>query len=148
MALVFWLQEHWFDLFQTVGIIGSLLLAAYTTRKDERARRIGNSITISEQYRQIWKELYARPELARVLSDHIELDKQPISSAEELFVNMLILHLGTVYRAMREGMFVKLEGLQKDVGEFFAMPIPKAVWKKARPLQDRDFAEFIESVSK
>jgi len=53
MALVFWFQDHWFDLLQTVGIIGSLLLAAYTTRKDERARRIGNSIAISEQYRQI-----------------------------------------------------------------------------------------------
>lgn len=146
MALVFWFQEHWFDLFQTVGIIGSLLFTGYTTQKDERARRIGNSIAINEQYREIWKELYVRPELSRVLSDHVELDKQPVSAEEELFVHMLILHLGTVYRAIKEGMFVKLEGLQKDVGEFFALPIPKAVWKKAKPLQDRDFVEFIESV--
>ena len=89
-----------------------------------------------------------RPELSRVLNDHPELDKQPLSAQEELFVNMLILHLGTVYRAIKEGMFVKLEGLQNDVREFFALPIPKAVWKKTRPLQDHDFTEFVESVLK
>jgi hypothetical protein len=37
-----WVGEHWFDLVQSVGIIASLLFSAYTTRKDKRARRIGN----------------------------------------------------------------------------------------------------------
>jgi plasmid maintenance system killer protein len=139
-----WLTEHWFDLLQTVGIVGSLLFAAYTTRKDVRARKIGNSIAINEQYRQIWKELYERPELSRVLEKAVDLGKKPISVQEELFVNMLILHLSTVYRAMRHGEFVKLEGLRKDVEGFFSLPVPRVMWEKIKPLQDTDFIAFIE----
>ena len=140
-----WLSEHWLDLIQSGGIVASLLLAAHTVRKDERARRIGNSIAISEQYQQIWKEIYEHPELTRVLNEQDDLEAKPVSPQEEMLVNMLILHLGTVYRAMKEGMFVELEGLQKDIRRFFALPIPKAVWIKTKLLQNLDFAAFIES---
>jgi hypothetical protein len=143
-----WIRQNWFDLLQTVGIVGSLLLAAYATRKDERARRIGNSIAISEQYRQIWKELYDRPKLSRALDKDVDLEKKPISGQEELFVTLLISHLSTVFRAMKHGEFVKLEGLEKDVKEFFSLPIPKAIWRKVVALQDKDFARFIETVVK
>ena len=146
MGTTAWIVEHWFDLLQTVGIVGSLLLAAYTTRKDERARRIGNSIAINEQYRQIWKELYEHPKLARVLDKKVDLEKEPISAQEELFVTMLVLHLSTSFRAMKHGEFVKLEGLQRDVEDFFSLPIPRAVWKKMAKVQDRNFVGFIESV--
>jgi hypothetical protein len=61
---------------------------------------------------------------------------------------MLILHLNTVGRAMKARMFVKIEGLQQDVRELFALPIPKAVWKKVVTLQDVNFARFVEAVSK
>ncbi len=68
-----------------------------------------------------------------------------ISIGEELFVTTIIAHLSTVFRAMKQGEFVKLEGLQNDVREFFALPIPKAVWTKTKLLQNKDFAAFIES---
>ena len=143
MGLSAWIAAHWFELVETVGIIGGLLFTAYTTQKDERERRIGNLIAVNEQHRQIWKEMYDRPQLSRILKKDVNLKKESITEEEELFVNMLILHLGTVYRAMKEGMFVKLEGVQKDVQEFFALPIPKAVWERAKSFQDKDFVEFI-----
>lgn len=143
MGLSAWISQHWFELVETIGIIGGLLFTAFTTRKDERARRISNLIAVTEQHRQIWMELYDRPRLSRILKKDVELNKDTISEEEALFVNMLILHLGTVYRAMKEGVFVKLEGLQRDVKEFFALPIPKAIWEKAKLLQDKDFVEFI-----
>jgi len=140
-----WSAKNWLDLFQTAGIVGSLLLAAYAIRKEEWARRIGNSIAITEQNRQIWRELYEYPKLGRVLDKEADLENEPISNQEELFVTMLILHLSTVHRAMRHGEFVELEGLQRDVKEFFSLPIPKAVWIKTKLLQNQDFAAFIES---
>jgi hypothetical protein len=143
MGLSVWIAQHWFELVETIGIIGGLLFTAFTTRKDERARRISNLIAVTEQHRQIWMELYDRPRLSRILKKDVNLNKDIISEEEALFVNLLILHLGTVYRAMKEGVFVKLEGLQEDVKEFFALPIPKAIWEKAKSLQDKDFAEFI-----
>jgi len=143
MGVTNWVTEHWFDFFQTIGIIASFLVAAYATWKDERARKIGNSIAINDQYRNIWKVIYEHPELARVLD--VDADAKDISIGEELFVTTLISHLSTVFRAMKHGEFVTLEGLQKDVKEFFALPIPKAVWEKFKSLQDRKFAAFVEN---
>jgi len=140
-----WLAQHWFELLQTVGIIGSLGLAAYTAWKDERARQIGNSIAISNQHRELWKSVYGRSDVRRVLNDDPDLNAQGISLAEELFVTTLISHLSTVFRAMKYGEFVELEGLRKDVQGFFALPIPKTVWKKLKPLQDTNLVVFIES---
>jgi hypothetical protein len=141
--MAWWFSEHWFDLLQSVGIIGSFLLAAYTTWNDTKARRVGNSIAINSQHRNIWKDIYDHPQLARVLD--MEADAKDISIGEELFVTTIIAHLSTVFRAMKQGEFVKLEGLQNDVREFFSLPIPKAVWTKTKLLQNQDFAAFIES---
>jgi plasmid maintenance system killer protein len=145
MEVSTWVAEHWLDLLQSIGIVGGLYFTAYTTRKDERARRIGNSIAINEQYRQIWKELFDHPELGRILKADVDLKKHPVVVQEELFVNMLILHLSTVYRAMEHDEFVKLEGLRADVTGFFTLPIPKVVWEKLKALQDGDFVAFIHS---
>lgn len=128
---------------QTVGIIASLLLAAYTSWKDERARRIGNSIEINDQHRSTWKDIYEHPELARVLD--VDADPKDISTGEELFVMTLIANLSTVYRAVKHGEFVTLQGLQRDVREFFKLPIPKAVWDKIKPFQDAKFATFVDA---
>jgi hypothetical protein len=138
----YWVAEHWLNLLETVGIIGSFLLAAYTARKDDRARRIANSIAINEQHRNIWKDIYEHPELARVLD--IDADAKEISTGEEMFVITLISHLSTVFRAVKQGEFVTLEGLQRDVREFLILPIPKTVWEKVKPFQDEKFIVFVE----
>ena len=144
MEEINWLTAHWFDLIQTVGIVGSLLFAAYTTHKDDRARKIANSIAMNDQHRQIWREIYDHPKLARVLQKDADLEKEPVSIEEERFVTTLILNLGTAFRAMKYGEFVALEGLQKDVQDFFSLPIPKALWKKLQPLQDENLVAFVE----
>jgi hypothetical protein len=138
-----WITGHWFDLLQTLGIVGGLLFTAYAALKNERATKIASLIAANEQHREIWEQLYTNPRLSRVLKKTVNLDKEPISDEEALFVRLLILHLGTVYRAMKSGVFVKLQGLQRDIQEFFSLPIPKAVWEGVRPFQNPDFVEFI-----
>lgn len=139
-----WLAVHWLDLLQSIGIIGGLLLTSYVAWKDTEARRVANSIAINEQYRQIWRELYDHPELSRVLQKRVDLKQEPISLSEELFVTTLILHLGTVVRATKRGEFVQLEGLRKDVKEFFALTIPRNIWGKIKAFQDSEFVAFID----
>ena len=139
-----WLADHGLDLLQTVGIVGSLLIGAYAVRKDERARRIGHSIAIADQHRQIWRETFRHPELARILTPHPDLEHEPISIAEETFVKMLFAHLSTVFRAMEYKEFVKLEGLDRDVEAFLNLPIPRLVWQKFRSFHDSKFIEFVE----
>ena len=135
----------WLDLIEKVGIIGGLLLTAYSVRKDEKARKISNHIAITGQYRDVWKEIFERPSLSRLLQETVDLKANPISEEEALFVNILILHLDCVFRAMEEGMFVTLEGLRTDIKEFFILPIPKAIWETSKMFRDRKFVAFVES---
>jgi hypothetical protein len=110
-----WFATHWFDAIETVGVISGLLFTAHTIRKDERARQITNMIAINARYTDIWQEFYRRPELSRVLKPGVDLEKEPVTDQEWLFVKMLIIHLDTVRHAMKAGMFVKIEGLKFHV---------------------------------
>jgi len=139
-----WMAEHWFDLFQTLGIICGLLFTAYTVRKDERARKITNLIALNERQDYIWSKFYERPDLARILKKDVNLNRQPVSDEERLFTKMLLIHLDTVRRAAKAGMFIEINGIRNDVRDFVNLPIPKAVWEKIKPFQDEDFVGFVE----
>ena len=141
-----WLEGHWFELLQTAGILAGLFFTAYTVRQDERARRITNLLSIKQQHREIWREQYERPQLFRVRKKDVDLKIEPVSDEEALFVTLLILHLDTVYRAIKSGMFVKIEGMRLDLKEFFSAPIPKSVWENLKPQQDEEFVSFVESI--
>jgi len=142
-----WLAQHWLDLLQTFGIVGGLVFTGWSMRRDERARKIGNLIDIKQQYREIWEQLYDWPELFRVLKPDANLNEQPISDTERLFVKLLILHLDTVHRAIEDGLFVELKGIQDDIRDFITLPIPKAVWEKMKRFQNSDFVAFIDDSS-
>lgn len=114
-------------------------------RKDERARKIGNLIAVKQQYREIWEKLYDHPKFFRILKSEVDLKRQPITEEERLLVKFIIFNLDTIYRSMKSGVFVHLEGLQKDVREFYSLPIPKAVWEKIKPYQDAEFVRFVEN---
>src|SRR5687767_11824244 len=133
-----WIEEHWFELLQTIGIVGGLAFTAAARIQDVRARKVGNLIALKQEHREIWKELYARPSLSRVLKQEVDLGAEPISIEEALFVKTLILHLGTVHQATEMGLFVNLEGLRTDVSAFFSKAIPGSIWEKTKKLQNQD----------
>jgi hypothetical protein len=140
-----WFTEYGYHVLEAVGIVGGLLFSAYASHRDEESRRVANSIEINSQYRQIWQRLYDNPQLSRILSERVDFENAPITFEEELFVGILVSHLSTVFRAMKHGLFVELEGLRKDVDSFFVLPIPRAIWEKKKDFQDRVFVEFIEA---
>jgi hypothetical protein len=140
-----WLAENWFDLFSSAGIIGGLWFTAVSLHSETKTRRIANLLTITANYREIWKEFFRSPELARVIEPSVNVTKKPVTPAEEFFVNMVISHTSSVYEALKDELVTKQEGLRRDVGLFFSLPVPKAVWTKTKLLQNQDFAAFIES---
>lgn len=140
-----WFAQNWFVLLQSVGIVGSLLFTAVALREDTKTRRVANLITITGHHREIWTQLYRRPELARVLDPHVVVQREPVRVEEALFINLLILHLRSVFHAIRQGLYLKPEGLRKDIAWFFSLPIPKAVWEKNKALQDEAFVAFLET---
>ena len=145
MGLIQWLEQNWFSSIQITGILGGLLFTAVNFRTDAQARRVSNLIALTQHQREIWTHLYTHPELARVLAKAVNLKSAPVTDAEELFVNFLILHLNTAYHAMQTGMFMKPEGLQRDIQMFFSLPIPREVWATMKKFQNKDFVKFVES---
>jgi hypothetical protein len=134
-----------FGLIGAISGLGGLLFTLFTIREDAKARKIGNIISLTQQHREIWKEVYSRPELARIITERAaDLNKEPISPLEEFTVKFLILHLATVYAAEQEGMSVTIEGMEKDIREFFAFSIPNAVWNRVKKFQNSGLVSFIE----
>ena len=140
-----WVIENWFNLLSSIGIIGSLLFTAIALHSETKTRRIANLLTITANYREIWKEFFHTPTLARVIDPTVNVNDKPITSAEELFVGLVISQMSSVYQATKDDLLIKLEGSRQDIAQFLSLPIPKAVWTKTKLLQNQDFAAYIES---
>ena len=140
-----WIAENWIIVLNAIGVVGGLLFTGFSVRSEARTRRISNLLTITANHREIWAELYDRPRLSRVLDPSANVAKTPVRQNEEMFVIFVILHVYSVYQAMKDGLFVKLKGLSKDIGWLFSLPIPNAVWQKMKVLQNDDFVEFVEN---
>ena len=115
--------QFWSIIIGEIGIIGSLVFNAYTAWKEDKSLRVSNRIEINKEHREIWKALYTHPELERITARNVDLIRFPVTFQEELMVNFLILHLDATYEAIRAGVYVKIEQLNKDV-RFFLLPIP------------------------
>ena len=144
MGFLGWVEEHWFTLLQTLGIVGGLIFSGLGFRLDVKSRRISNLIALTAGHRDIWSEFYRRPELARVLNPNVNLQEAPITETERLFVTLIIVHLSCTYHALENALSVKPDALRQDIKGLFSLPIPRAVWENMKSLQDREFVKFVE----
>lgn len=140
-----WLNDNWFTLVQTVGIVASLYFTAAAFRTDKDERRLGNLLRLTGHHAEIWREFAGRPDLARSVDPLADIERSPVTDSEEVFVALLILHLNVVYRAHRLGLVENLGQVEKDIREFFGLPIPKAVWRKLKLLHHEEFVTFVEA---
>jgi hypothetical protein len=143
-----WVSQNWFNLFSAIGIIAGLWFTAFSLRSETKTRRIANLLTITANHREIWKEFLNNQKLERVRDPAADTAKQPVTDAERVFVNLVIQHINSVYCAMNDQLVIKVEGLRRDIAQFFSLPIPKSVWEKTKLFQNDDFAKFIESALK
>jgi len=143
-----WFAENWFNLLSTVGIVSSLVFTAHSLRAETKTRRISNLITLTQNHREIWTELLKHPALARVLASEPAIAKQPVTIQEEIVVNLVIQQLHTVFQAMTDKLVLRPEQLRRDVGDFFSLPIPQAVWQSNKMFQNADFVAFVEECTR
>lgn len=144
MDFPLWLTQNAFEIINALGIVGGLLFTAHSLRSETKTRRVANFLAITEAHRNIWKEHFQNPQLARVLSPLADLSKEPLTHEEEIFVNLVIQHLGVVFQSTRDELMINLEGLRRDVASFFSLPIPATVWKKLKMMQNHRFVDFVD----
>lgn len=113
--------------------------------RDAKSRRANDLLSVTQAHRELWSEMYRRPELARVLDTGVDLGKHPVSHEEDLFVRLVVVHLNTVWRLMQQGLPLSREAVREDVRAFFTLPIPRDVWSRVREVQAPEFRAFVET---
>lgn len=139
-----WLEANWFSFLQSIGIVGGLIFTALSVRRDTKARRTNDMLKLTEEHRELWSELHRRPDLARITNEHVDLIATPITSAEEQFLNIAIVHFNTGWHLARAGSLATNDGMKADVRWFFKLPIPHAVWEASRNFREPKFVKFVE----
>lgn len=145
MELWGWFANNSFNLLSAVGVIGSLWFTAISLRSATKTQRISNLLAITANHREVWHIFLNCQRVARVRDAKADTVKQPITHAERVFVSMVIQHINSVYCAMNEQLVVKVEGIRRDIAQFFSLPIPREVWEIVKVLQNDDFVAFVES---
>src|SRR6266480_7508743 len=101
MGILGWVTENWFNLLSAVGIIGSLCFTAVSLHSEAKTRRIANLLKMTQNHRELWKIFYQNLEMTRIFDASADTASPPVNSGEEMFVNVVIQHLSSVYRAMQ-----------------------------------------------
>jgi hypothetical protein len=146
-SFTYWLAQHWFEAVQTSGILGGLIFTATSLRDTRQSQKITNLFTLTQYQRLLYSELSNRPELERIFHSNPDLQNLPVTEDERLFLTMVVLHLSLALTAMRMNAIVPIEGLERDLAEMFSKPIPRAVWKKIRSVQNRDVRDFLDRLT-
>jgi hypothetical protein len=133
------------NLLQGAGIVGSLLFTAAALRQGARSLRLSALLKLTEQHRELWSEVHRRPELARVLAPEVDLVHHPVTSAEEEFLNVILVHFQTGWEMAVRHRMVSREAYRRDLLEFLTLPIPRDVWNRTRSHRDPTFTRFVEA---
>ena len=83
------------------------------------------------------------PAFHQVLDANADVANKPPTIEEELFVQMMILHLRTAIKARESKLEFGDENMATDVREVFALPIPQTVWQKTKHLHGSDLKRLI-----
>ena len=143
-AFIAWLDQNWFSFLQSAGIIGSLCFTAAALRREKRSHDISERLSLLGQHRELWSEMYQRPDLSRVKDPNSDLVAKPISLAEREFLNLVIVHFENGWQLAKAGSVNSLQTMRTDVRTFFSLPIPRAVWEETGVSRDEAFRRFVE----
>ncbi len=58
---------------------------------------------------------------------------------------MVVLHVSSVFEALKDDLLNRQEGLRRDICAFMSLPIPRSVWKDIKTFQNDDFVALVES---
>ncbi len=124
------------------------MFTAVAVRRETRARRISDFLTLTGHHRELWSDVYRRSDLGRIFHPEIDLVAQPITLSENEFLNLVCVHFQAGWELAKAGSVLKLDILAKDAKWFFSLPLPRTVWEKTKDFRDKRFAHFVESALK
>jgi hypothetical protein len=139
------LLKNWFDLLQSAFIVGGFILSFIAIRNDIRSRKVEYLLYFNQSYREMWSKTYSHPELLRIRKTDLDLKVHPITEAERRMVKEIIIHLYAIYEAIRTKHLDKGE-IERDIYDFFHLPIPNTVWSEVKTYQNKQFVSYINGL--
>jgi hypothetical protein len=147
-ALSSWTENNWFNLVQTLGIMGSLWMASVAANRDAKARETENLLTLNGQHHQLWSGVLQKTELQRIFRADANPIAMPATVVEREFLNLVFVHFQTGWLVAKSGALISLAELSADMKEFFSLPLPRAAWEKTKQFRNPRFVQFIEKAFK
>jgi len=143
---MFWqlLQQHLFDIIQTIFLVLGFYLAAKSYQDDDRSRQVGHLLQLGESYRKIKETLIEKPELASIFNT--KKDASKITTIERNYIQQVIMQMYSVYIATKLGQFDSFEGIENDIRRYLSFPLPNQVWEEVKIFQDREFVAYIDEI--
>lgn len=144
-SMTSWCAENWHSLFESVGIIGSLLFTGVALNRDLSERKVAEHLKQATQHRRLWGQLLRRKELSRLLEPDRDISQSPVTREEQLFLELAFVHYHTGWLVARDdGGLISLDILAADAGNFFELPVPQAVWQSVRSTYQSEFVSFVD----
>lgn len=144
-----WLQSNAntvANIIQSVAILITLYYTYAQLKRTDQTNRSVYSLEITTSHREIWKLMFENPQLSRILEPKPDLENQPITPQERLFVLFVTNHLLSVFQAKIQNLFKIQNNFQSDMVTFFLLPIPNRVWQDIKKYQVPEFVIFIDAL--
>jgi len=117
-------------------------VGARASKAADRSARASTLLSLTASHREIWRQFASKPELQHALD--WDAEPEEISDDEQAWLRELILHISASFEAERLGALPRLEGLDADIRQLLAKPLPHAVWRQLRPYQNKAFVRYVE----
>jgi len=104
---------------------------------------MSNHLALCDRHRDLWNEASRRKELNRVFQSDADLAKS-VTVAEEEFLNLVITHYELGWRFAKTVGPDEVKAQVRDVRNFFALPLPLAIWEKTKIDRNQRFVRFVE----
>lgn len=152
IPLIFYVDQKYFlPLFQTSGIVFSIWIGIYNIRRAVRLEKLRSLSDMTKSNRDILTFYISNQEkLSRVFANTliIDLDIEPVSIQEKIYINILILHFNVIFNSLENNVSSEIEKLEIDIGGFLILPLPNAVWNQAKIYQNGNFVKFVDNCIK
>jgi hypothetical protein len=140
MGLLHWLQENWFDLLQTAAIVASFVAMS----RDKRKEKVQNRLYFTARHGELSRREVTDARLSRINQPVLDLKAVPITTYEENHIREKFHNFAATFYAEKNGVYTQPAALPEDIGAYFALPIPRAVWGNLKTFLDPDFVTFVE----
>jgi hypothetical protein len=143
-AFLSWASNNWFNLIQTVGIMGSLWMTAAAANREAKSREVENLIALKNQHDELWSRVLEKPEFERIFRRDESVAEAEPTFTESTFIGIVFVHFQTGWKLASKGAIITRSELASDMRDFFSLPLPRSVWKKTRAFRDPEFVRFVE----